>query len=231
MKLNTYEWGAGDRVAVLIHGIMADHRTWRRLGPLLAERGYRVVGVDLAGHGASPRGAYDVESLAEDLLDSVPGEPELAVGHSLGGLVLARAVRRLRPARAVFSDPAWHLPLGADGPQVSDFVQAKQLTRPQIRAFNPRWESVDVDIEMETLAAWDPDTAPALAPLAGTDLLPAEPAVPSLVVLADPSFLISPQKAEVLRSRGFTVRSVPGAGHTIHRDDFEGFVASLDGWL
>nr|BFE86321.1 hypothetical protein GCM10020093_089220 [Planobispora longispora] len=57
MRLNTCEWGSGDRVAVLIHGIMASSRCWWRVGPALAERGYRVVAVDLPGHGGSPRGA------------------------------------------------------------------------------------------------------------------------------------------------------------------------------
>lgn len=55
--------------------------------------------------------------------------------------------------------------------------------------------------------------------------------VPSLVQLADPSFLISPERSLLLTERGFEVRSVAGAGHTIHRDDFEGFMSSLEGWI
>jgi pimeloyl-ACP methyl ester carboxylesterase len=45
--LHTREWGAGDRVAVLLHGTMADSRAWWRVGPALALRGYRAIGVDL----------------------------------------------------------------------------------------------------------------------------------------------------------------------------------------
>lgn len=55
MRLHTTTWGSGDRIALLVHGLMADHRTWRRVGPALSERGYRVVAVDLRGHGASGR--------------------------------------------------------------------------------------------------------------------------------------------------------------------------------
>ena len=55
MKLHTREWGAGHRVAVLLHGTMADSRAWWQVGPALAGRGYRVIAVDLPGHGRSPR--------------------------------------------------------------------------------------------------------------------------------------------------------------------------------
>ncbi|MFJ9338646.1 alpha/beta fold hydrolase [Streptomyces sp. NPDC101733] len=230
MRLHTHTWGEGDRLAVLVHGIMADHRTWRRVGPALADLGYRVIGVDLRGHGASGRGEYSPELFADDLVETLPAGVELAIGHSLGALSLAYAVERLRPARAVFSDPAWHLaaPEPGFGPEMLALFKAADKER--VRAMNPRWEEADVDIELETLAVWDEATATAFGPLA-RDLLPAAPAVPSLVQLADPSFLISPERAALLKERGFEVRSVAGAGHTIHRDDFDGFMASLAGWI
>ncbi|MFF2197314.1 alpha/beta fold hydrolase [Streptomyces sp. NPDC058157] len=231
MQLHTHTWGEGDRLALLVHGIMADHRTWRRVGPALAEAGYRVLAVDLRGHGASGRGPYTPELFADDLVETLPAGAELAIGHSLGGLTLSLAVDRLRPRRAVYSDPAWHLaaPGPGFGPEV--FAQFKSASREDIRAMNPRWEEADVDVERATLDLWDEATALSLAPLTGRDLLPKAPAVPSLVQLADPSFLISPERAAVLRERGFEVRTVTGAGHTIHRDDFEGFMTSLEGWI
>ncbi|MGW3325656.1 alpha/beta fold hydrolase [Streptomyces virginiae] len=230
MHLHTQTWGEGDRVALLIHGIMADHRTWRRVGPALADHGYRVIAVDLRGHGASGRGPYSPELFADDVVETLPAGAELAIGHSLGGLTLSLAVDRLRPARAVFSDPAFHLaPVDGFGPEL--LARFKTATKEQIRAMSPRWDEVDVDIEWETLAVWDERTALSLAPLVGADLMPAAPVVPSLVQLADPSTLITRERAQLLKSRGFEVRSVVGAGHTIHRDDFDGFMASLEGWL
>ncbi|MFG2712243.1 alpha/beta fold hydrolase [Streptomyces goshikiensis] len=231
MLLHTHTWGEGDRVALLIHGMMADHRTWRRVGPALAERGYRVIAVDLRGHGASGRGAYDPGLFADDVVETLPAGAEIAIGHSLGGLALSLAVDRLKPRRAVFSDPAWHLAGPVEGMGPETFAQFKAAPREQIRAMNPRWEEPDIDVELATLTLWDEATALSLAPLLGADLLPAAPVVPSLVQLADPSFLISRERAEVLISRGFEVRSVSGAGHTIHRDDFDGFMASLEGWI
>ncbi|GAA1399322.1 hypothetical protein GCM10009639_38950 [Kitasatospora putterlickiae] len=237
MKLHTREWGTGDRVALLVHGIMSDHRTWRSVGPALAERGYRVIAVDLRGHGASPRGdgatpadRYRPERFADDLVDTLPQGADLAIGHSLGGLTLLHAVERLRPARAVYSDPAWRFAQpGLFDPAV--FVQFKQATRAQISAVNPRWDAAAVDVELATLALWDPDSALALSALYDEAALPGAPAVPSLVQLADNSWLIGPEDAAALRGLGYEVRTVAGAGHTIHRDDLPGFLASLDGWL
>ncbi|MFD7444735.1 alpha/beta fold hydrolase [Streptomyces sp. NPDC059909] len=233
MQLHTHTWGAGDRVALLIHGIMADHRTWRRVGPALADQGYRVIAVDLRGHGASGRAdVYTPQDHADDVAETLPVGAELAIGHSLGGLTLSLAVERLAPRRAVYSDPAWYLATREEGFDPGQFAAFKTTaTREQIVALNPRWESVDVDIELETLAAWDESSVQGLAGFVGVDLLPARPLVPSLVQLADPSFLVSQKRAEVLRGRGFEVRTVKGAGHTIHRDDFDGFMASLDGWI
>ena len=101
MQLFTREWGTGDRVAVLVHGLFSSSRTWHRLGPALADEGYRVVAVDLAGHGQSPRlENYSLAGLVRSIADSVPLRPELAIGHSLGGLTLSRLIRRLHNAVA-----------------------------------------------------------------------------------------------------------------------------------
>ncbi|MGW7055295.1 alpha/beta fold hydrolase [Streptomyces sp. NPDC054887] len=231
MQLHTRTWGEGDRLALLIHGIMADHRTWRRVGPALAAKGYRVIAVDLRGHGASARGDYTPEIFADDLVETLPAGADLAIGHSLGGLTLSLAVDRLRPRRAVFSDPAWHLATADEGFDPGLFAGFKEASRERIAAMNPRWEAADVDIELETLRVWDEASALGLAASAGLDLLPAAPVVPSLVQLADPSLLVDAARAAVLAERGFEVRTVRGAGHTIHRDDFDAFMTSLDGWI
>ncbi|MET8539724.1 alpha/beta fold hydrolase [Kitasatospora sp. NPDC004799] len=234
VELHTREWGGGERTAVLVHGITFDHRAWRRVGPALAGRGYRVVAVDLRGHGASPRGTgagplerYPLAAYAEDLLETVPAGPELAIGHSLGGIVLADAVARLAPARAVYVDPSWRFRQWGLDPTA--WAARQRAPREQVAAANPRWEAADVDVRLDTLTRWDADTAVALA-AQGSDL-PAAPAVPSLVVRADGSTVVRAGDAEELRARGFAVRTVPGAGHNVHQDDHEGFLAALDGWL
>ncbi|MFJ8660332.1 alpha/beta fold hydrolase [Streptomyces sp. NPDC093795] len=235
MRLHTTTWGSGDRIALLVHGIMSDHRTWRRVGPALAERGYRVIAVDLRGHGRSGRAAgpeeYGPDDYADDLVENLPVGAELAVGHSLGGLVLARALERLKPDRAVYSDPAWHLGEGPDGYRAELFVRGKSMTREQIRGFNPHWSDEDLDTEMASVRDWDERSAYGLVDFVGADLWPARAGVPSLVALADPSMLVSPASARMLEGRGFTVRTVAKSGHTIHRDDFDGFMSALSDWI
>lgn len=237
MKLNTREWGSGDRTALLIHGIMSDSRTWHRVGPALAEFGYRVLGVDLRGHGESPRAAeygpaHYAADLAETVAELVPGGLDIAIGHSLGGLTLAHAVESLLPAKAVYVDPAWNFTATGQRLDPAVFAHFPAIAQPaSIRALNPKWEQADIEVEIETLAVWDPQTARKLSAYIDGVALPASPVVPSLVVLADKSYLVNPQDAETLRERGFEVRTVAGAGHTIHRDDFDGFLNALKGWI
>ncbi|MFE2227591.1 alpha/beta fold hydrolase [Streptomyces kronopolitis] len=231
MRLYTHEWGAGERIAVLVHGLMSDHRTWHRVGPALAGRGYRVLAVDLRGHGRSPRGDYGPELFADDLVETLPAAPELALGHSLGGLALSLAVERLRPRRAVYSDPAWSLAGLGQSVDPALFVAFKRADRARVRMFNPRWSEADLDIELATVADWDSATALALSAGHREDRTPHKAVVPSLVQFAGEGFLFSAPAAAELTDRGFEVRTVPGVGHTLHRDDFDAFMAGLEGWV
>ncbi|MBK3638088.1 alpha/beta fold hydrolase [Streptomyces asoensis] len=242
MRLHTQEWGTGERVAVLVHGIMSDHRTWHELVPVLTGRGYRVLAVDLRGHGASPRGPYEPRHFAEDLVETLPPAPEVALGHSLGALALALAVPELGPARAVYSEPAWQL-AGADGsldPALFTlFKRSSRALAALSRSSRPA-RSTGADAgrldaraaaEQEALERWDENTALALSSHRHVDHTPEKAVVPSLVQTSDPSMLVSAGMRAELARRGFEVRTVPDAPHAIHRDRFGAFVESLSGWL
>lgn len=57
-SLSYESYGSGDRVVVLLHGILLDANVNRRLAGALAEHGYRVALLDLLGHGRSARPAH-----------------------------------------------------------------------------------------------------------------------------------------------------------------------------
>ncbi|MGW5687360.1 alpha/beta fold hydrolase [Nonomuraea sp. NPDC003754] len=234
MQLEVREWGSAGagKLAILIHGAMSSSATWCRVAPLLVERGYHVLAPDLRGHGASGwAGSYRAEDFAADVAESLPAGADIAIGHSLGGRTLALAVNALSPAKAVYSDPAWLLSgAQADVAAMAGFAQAtKTATAEQIAQMNPRWAAEDVAAELEGFAAWDLRVMDAIGAFGDLDLKP--PTVPSLVQAADVGFLISREYGRRLEELGYRVAFVPGTGHCVHRDDLDGFMASLDGWI
>lgn len=112
---------AGAPVVLFLHGLGSSSADWAMQVPAFAER-YRVLTLDLRGHGrsrAGPRRGFTVDALARDVAGTLArlGEaPVHAIGLSLGGcvalalalerpemvrsLVLVNAFARLRPAGA-----------------------------------------------------------------------------------------------------------------------------------
>ena len=226
-ELRIRRWGEGDRVAVLVHGMTTDSGSWWRLGPILAERGYRVLAPDLPGHGRSRRGDYTLQGMAEALAQAVPNAPVLAVGHSLGALVLAGVVDRIAPDRAVYVDPPWGAPPGLE---VADFLRAQQdWTIEQLAAFHPRWPWAAVREKHAALARWDPETLVVARDYPGPRAVP--PLRPSLVVAAESRSMIDAALAGKLRTEGYEVRVASGTGHVVHNDDIDSFLTAVDGWL
>lgn len=224
-EIRVERWGSGDRDAVLIHGLGNSSESWWEVGPALAERGYSVHAVDLPGHGRSAAlDHYTVEALVDAVIGAVPAEPALAIGHSLGGLVLAHALERLEPRLAVFEDPAWTVTLV---PEVAEAFRAqKKWTIDDIERTYPQWSDESRRRKLEALAHWDESILDDLS-----DFTPATittPQVPTAVILADPSALVSAERATSLRENGFHVVAVPGAGHVVHFDDIDGYLRALD---
>ncbi|MBI5510902.1 MAG: alpha/beta hydrolase [Deltaproteobacteria bacterium] len=78
---------------VLLHGFGANLDEWGLLLPLLVQRGYRVVAVDLRGHGFSDRpaaGDYSIAAqarLVSAVLDQLGVASFVPIGHSWGSAV------------------------------------------------------------------------------------------------------------------------------------------------
>lgn len=93
--------GTGDRTLVFLHGVLLDAQMNQRLADDLAERGERVVLLDLPGHGRSdkPRhaAAHRMDSYARcvlALLDELGVERAAVGGVSLGANVTLQAAVR-----------------------------------------------------------------------------------------------------------------------------------------
>lgn len=103
------EYGAGPRPIVLTHGLLMDGRMFSKLAPALADHGYRVITVDMLGHGdsapvrdmtAHSMPLYGADVIA--LLDHLGIEQAVVGGTSLGANVsLEVAVAAPRRVRAL----------------------------------------------------------------------------------------------------------------------------------
>jgi pimeloyl-ACP methyl ester carboxylesterase len=87
-------YGEGDRLLVLLHGLLMDARLNRGVARALAARGNRVVLLDLLGHGNSDKpqhaAEYRMDVYAEQvmaLLDHLGAERAVVGGMSLGANV------------------------------------------------------------------------------------------------------------------------------------------------
>lgn len=233
MKLAVTEWGAGTRLAILVHGASGDAQSMQPLATELVGRGYRVLAPDLRGHGDSPRGGpYWLRSLADDLVESLPRAAEVVAGHSLGGKGLPWAIAGLQPARAIYLDPAWIAPLGPPGGLPLALDNGAPMSVESLRSVRPTADEAELEAAVERYLAtdWQMFHDPALMLRRHTPPT-ARAEVPSLVVRADPSELVTDELALRLVQGGYEVRTQPGAGHALFHEDMPAFLATVEGWI
>lgn len=257
VALATHEWppsqtdaGSAAPLAVLVHGVTGWWRTWWRVGPALVAAGWRVIAVDQRGHGNSPRidGHATIGDLANDLAAIIEhaGAPvDALIGHSLGAAVSAELaylrpelVRRLvledPPAIARADDLDWQASLNGEllaARADFDGEVAREI------ASNPAWLEEDArqDVEGKQLADREGILAsfrhdigtrvPELAPLL---------TIPTLYLMAaeDRSVFAGDARRRLAADLPANARlAVMDAGHTIHRDRFDQYVAEVLAWI
>ena len=244
MKLHVTTWGGTDlpRTAVLLHGVTSNSQSWSRVGPALADVGFRCYAPDLRGHGVSPRsdGNYQLDKMLADLTENLPLAPDLLVGHSFGGLLatLAAANEHMRPAGLVLEDPVL---VFADQELPARLLAADEANLPRdvegtLRA-NPRWTRTDAEGKVASLRDlnWDhmrqvfSENAP--WDVRGTVLEVAR-RIPTLLILPESSFYVPAADAHTLEQElgAANVVHVPGTGHSVHRDDLDAYLAAITRW-
>lgn len=96
--------GKGDIILLFVHGWCCDSGYWREQIPDFSKK-YRVVTVDLAGHGKSGhnRKIYSVDSYGQDVkavMEATDAKKVIVIGHSMGGEIVVEAAR-LSPERVI----------------------------------------------------------------------------------------------------------------------------------
>jgi sigma-B regulation protein RsbQ len=94
-KIHSTTTGKGDKTLILIHGWTCDETSWSEQVPALSKK-YRVITVDLPGHGKSDQpadGKYSMDVFAK-AVEAVRAEANvdrvILAGHSMGGPVVYR---------------------------------------------------------------------------------------------------------------------------------------------
>ena len=109
-RISYADHGEGERILLLIHGLLMNRHMYDQLAPEMASRGIRVITIDLLGHGASDMPfdmrAYSMSSFADQvaaLIDHLKLDRPVVGGTSLGANVsLEMAARHPKAARALF---------------------------------------------------------------------------------------------------------------------------------
>jgi pimeloyl-ACP methyl ester carboxylesterase len=236
-------------LALLVHGVTSSSRTWWRVGPALAGRGFEVLAVDLRGHGASPRtvAGLSAADLAGDVAETVEGPVDLLVGHSLGALVALELVGA-RPGfarRLVVEDPPgsasidWvALAAGIEADARRAATDPEALRR-ELAAANPGWPPGEAERRVADLADCDGPAIAAAALRGGPRfdlpaLLAATAPVPTLLLLAEEalgSILAGLERKAAVEALGHGTTRVLPAGHSVHREALDPWLAAVDAWL
>lgn len=255
MRLASREWKprrARDApTALLLHGITGSSGTWWRVGPALADAGWRVTALDLPGHGDSPRmgrpmKAGEWAASVHETMSARDRKPvDLAIGHSAGAATLLEVVA-LEPGiarRVVLEDPPgvgdvsrpdWAAHLERE---VAAAVRDPERFGWLVLRENPTWDPEDAAQAIAALHACEID-AIAESERQGigyrTAELVAAVGVPSLLLLAeeDRSAITGDARERTLANLPATMSRIDfPTGHVIHRDAFDEYVRTVIDWL
>lgn len=198
-------------------------------------------------------GGEEIEDLAADVHETVtpllgPGEHvDVLLGHSLGALTaLKLGTEHPGLARKLLLEDPPDSKGGASGfDGVAQDVEAgvarakgdPEAVARNLRAEHPSW--TDEDVANDVSGDLDCDAGP-VAEMARGGLRLDLPAMigalemPSLLVLGSEdrgSFMLDPERTAVAEALRHGAVEVFETGHSVHREDFEGYVSLLERWL
>jgi len=217
VKLHVREWGAADAPPVVcIHGITAHGGQFRRLAEERLASRFHVLAPDLRGFGATHAvPPWSLDAYVDDVLESTP-ERATWIGMSLGGRLLLELAARApeRVERAVLLEPVLQLPEHVGSDMAAWHENA------------PNETEVDGAVHVYSRDA----TVGLMREL--TRELPALAHIPSLLVIADDTYLPSSFWAEELGETlpELDVVRVPG-GHVVLETAFDETADAVERFL
>jgi pimeloyl-ACP methyl ester carboxylesterase len=160
---------------VLLHGLTGSRERYSYLVDWLSSRGYRVVNVDLRGHGESAWAAtYRAVDFASDVAELIDAEhigSAVVIGHSMGGTVASTlAAREPDAVKALFlEDPALYdtgedssdADIGDDTSEAEEFIgrvrgwQTSGVTESDLVAEIGQWPTPYPDKTLQDLLEAD----------------------------------------------------------------------------
>ncbi|PJJ63896.1 alpha/beta fold hydrolase [Compostimonas suwonensis] len=218
--------------ALLVHGLGASSRALWRIAVWLEARGWRVVSVDLRGHGAAPDAqSYGMVEHAADLAAVHPGGDggswDLVVGHSLGGAasIVAAATEPGWADRLVLIEPVLLIEESARAEVIADQLSELNRDAATLAAEQPGWNERDVLAKAHgSQTARSEAVEGTIAHTAVWDFREdaARLKVPALVLRSDPLVFSMLEEriaaAFVAANPRVSVVAIDGAGHGPHRD-------------
>lgn len=252
-RLSFLDWGGAGPPALLLHGITSDATTLWRVAPALRGAGFRVVALDMPGHGQSDvsqgHTIDEIAGLAGALILALDLRDVALIGHSWGGataLALASGVHeaRERLRRVVAVDPAVAMSASWGAERLPSYLEGvgapdDEAARERVRRNNPAWLPQDVALKSAALQRVRAEQVRGFfTPPEDWSLAPrlAAVAAPLLILVADPAFsVIAPERLAELRAAlpaNSTLTVIPGTNHNMFRGPgFEPTMAALLGWL
>lgn len=235
-------YGAGSPTLLFVHGWSCDRSYWeQQVAPF--SRDFRVVTVDLPGHGESGMGRKEwlMASFGADVSAVVMGldlKNVILIGQSMGGAVILEAARRL-PGRVrglVFVDTYGDLSTSMTTEEITEFLipfraNFEQTTRAWVRTMFP--EDADqalVEQVVEDMSAAVPEVALEVLE-SSTIVMYGRDRTTLLQDLDVPLFGIHsdnpPPDAESMERYGVDVVTVSGVGHFLMMEDPARFNSAL----
>lgn len=247
-QLHVHEYGNPDgEPLVLVHGLTDDGTCWPDAVARWQET-FRILAVDQRGHGRSPGfAAEEFERVPGVMLDGVVSvlrglqRPALVVGHSLGGLMAARAASQFPElVRAlVLEDPAKP---GRHWRRADSEFSRQQLAFVEAVTSDPEGEIArmlqDTGWSETELAPWAAAKARVNRDYLRHGLYLGDAAWEEMFhALTVPTLIVVPVNGEMtpdpagIDNELVRVVEIPGAGHCVRRDNPRAFHELVDPFL